>query len=161
MQHTGAYYCHGLPEGRINRLSEGSDGATHMIAGGFATNTARIKRHVGALGVYRTLYARGLVKQHNVSAAGAVLHRWVDDPIECWSRTTGKKIGNSLRHEVFQWLVARHYGSRNSFAQSLKEFGSLPTRYLTSCGTNGSIRRIRSGTSCCTVSQTRSRFISK
>ena len=38
VQPTGAYHYHGLPEGLINRLGEGPDGATDMIAGGFAAD---------------------------------------------------------------------------------------------------------------------------
>ena len=38
VQPTGAYHYHGLPEGLINRLGEGVDGATDMIAGGFAAD---------------------------------------------------------------------------------------------------------------------------
>ncbi len=38
VQPTGAYHYHGLPEGLINRLGEGVDGATNMIAGGFAAD---------------------------------------------------------------------------------------------------------------------------
>ncbi|MCZ0952085.1 MAG: YHYH protein [Rhodospirillaceae bacterium] len=38
VQPTGAYHYHGLPEGLINRLGEGPDGATEMIAGGFAAD---------------------------------------------------------------------------------------------------------------------------
>ena len=34
VQPTGAYHYHGLPKGLINRLGEGVDGATDMIAGG-------------------------------------------------------------------------------------------------------------------------------
>ena len=38
VQPTGVYHYHGLPEGLINRLGEGVDGATDMIAGGFAAD---------------------------------------------------------------------------------------------------------------------------
>ena len=38
VQPTGAYHYHGLPEGLINRLGEGVDGATDMIVGGFAAD---------------------------------------------------------------------------------------------------------------------------
>ena len=38
VQPTGAYHYHGLPEGLINRLGEGPDGAADMIAGGFAAD---------------------------------------------------------------------------------------------------------------------------
>lgn len=38
VQPTGAYHYHGLPEGLINRLGEGPEGATDMIAGGFAAD---------------------------------------------------------------------------------------------------------------------------
>ena len=38
VQPTGVYHYHGLPEGLINRLGEGPDGAADMIAGGFAAD---------------------------------------------------------------------------------------------------------------------------
>ena len=38
VQPSGACHYHGLPEGLINRLGVGADGATDMIAGGFAAD---------------------------------------------------------------------------------------------------------------------------
>ena len=38
VQATGASHYHGLPEGLVNRLGEGVEGATDMIAGGFAAD---------------------------------------------------------------------------------------------------------------------------
>ena len=43
VQPTGAYHYPGLPEGPINRLGKGPDGATDTVMGGFAVDAARIR----------------------------------------------------------------------------------------------------------------------
>ena len=48
VQPTGAYHYHGIPESLINRLGEGPNGATDMIAAGWIVSGEEVRSRRGA-----------------------------------------------------------------------------------------------------------------